>query len=309
MIEDLPFDNSERAESDGFVPSITHSTTLFNKLGIKISKIITCDGKSVYFLNHWEITLPMPLLVNTIIISSMVVYFKVCLIYLERSKFFNYSLMFFGIMFIVSYFSIIREGPGFLPYYFPLKYTGKIAENDYLAGYATSRCKIIYAQTKLIRKQVSFFTSVRRFVLRPDHFCGWTGSFIGKKNHKFFFLFNFWGAIYCTDFTVNCIMALIDLMKAYLSDNKHLILCIIYTVLGIIFSLFTSSFVFSTIAETAENTTQFEKMRKRKSTKGKKSIREAFEEIFGSASKWYLWLLPVSAFGGESADELVKKME
>ena len=216
---------------------------------------------------------------------------------------------------------IIIESPGYLPSYYPLNVYKQnkndkenkqnIKNNDdihTLQGFATTIEEYQYGKIKQPFGRVGIFNITRRFVLRPDHFCGWTGTFIGKRNHKLFFLFNFWGMIYCTIFAFEAIMSIINQLNGYSLSEIDFALTLIYFIAGTFFALFTGSFAITTILETWNDSTQYEMHSRNKGNKMQKTknIKKNFESIFGPFNKFYLWLLPIPAFSGIDNDELIK---
>lgn len=254
-----------------------------------------------HFVNHWECHCVMPTLVLTIIYSSLLVYF-IC----QRRPLpdiFGWKmtvyLTFTAILFGYSYILTILTGPGYLPYYFPLRNPNDSGDScDSLSGMVTSEEQLFYVKNIKLPRRTGYFKSTRRVVIRPDHFCGWTTSFIGKKNHKLFFLFNFWGLCYICPFTICSIIAAVNLGP----DEKRIpemIFCIIYAILGFMFGMMTGSFAFSMCCEFSENVTTLETMkgaRKGKPRKRRNPCLDNWEEVFGPASKMYMWLIPTPAF-------------
>jgi hypothetical protein len=70
------------------------------------------------------------------------------------------------------------------------------------SGIVASQKQVEWIETQTKPNRCIFSMSARRIVIRPDHFCGWTASWIGIRNHKFFWLFNFWGFVYISIFLI-----------------------------------------------------------------------------------------------------------
>jgi hypothetical protein len=200
-----------------------------------------------------------------------------------------------AILFGYSYIKVILLGPGYLPFYFPYANPNNPDRaTDALSGMVTNSEQEFYVKNLKLPPRTRFFKSARRIVIRPDHLCSWTTSFIGKKNHKLFFLFNFWAVIYISGFTIATLLTIIRL--AVEGDVVlQLIICVIYLFLGFSFAILTGNFAITGIIEISMNQTTFEGM-KNISRNNKKSCIGNWEEVFGSRRRWYLWLLPISAF-------------
>jgi hypothetical protein len=200
-----------------------------------------------------------------------------------------------ALLFGYSYVQVILLGPGYLPFYFPYTNPNNPSPSaDALSGMVTNIEQEFYVKTLNLPARTKFFQSARRIVIRPDHLCAWTTSFIGKKNHKLFFLFNFWGVVYVTGFTIATLRTIVGIA----GDDEvvfQLIVCVIYLILGASFAILTGSFAVSGIWAISSNETTFETMKK-ESRRTEKSWIGNWEEVFGSREQWYLWLVPVPAF-------------
>lgn len=291
----------------GPYPALTEWKPICSCMGCDLNYI---PKKKTYFLNHWKVTLVAPLLVSFIIISSFLVYMIIHRIILRHTQFWVVVMTLYMLLFITSYIMIIIEGPGFLPYYYPLEVTprrdGKI---DYLSGVVTTQRQMEFVEMQPKMDRVRFFKSVGRFVIRPDHLCGWTGSFIGQKNHKLFFLFNFWGCIYIFHFFIFSLMSVQKQMTQMLPTILQLTITIVYILLALFFLFMTGSFAFTSLRNFTLNLTQFELMSGETESTHNNGIRKNFEEIFGPLNTFYLWLFPIGAFHGVNPARLARKME
>lgn len=208
-----------------------------------------------------------------------------------------------ALLFGISYIATILTGPGYLPFYYPLQNTSPNGDvPDYFSGMVTNEEQLVYVKNMKLPKRTGYFSSTRRIVIRPDHFCGWTTSFIGKKNHKLFFLFNFWGITYISVFTVCSVIAAVNI-GSKTSQIFAMIISIVYAMLGFVFGLLTGNFACSMLCEFSENVTTFEDMQRHRNKGNAEKVPTYdkgccfnWEEIFGSRTKWYLWMLPIPAF-------------
>ena len=260
------------------------------------------------FLNHWEVSLCMPITVISIIYSSYFIYLLDFFLILSFSWKSFLVMLIFLILYTISYFQVIIEGPGYLPYYFPNpppKLNNlKNNEKDYLSGVAATQEQIDYAKSNIHIPRTHFFKSARRVVIRGDHFCEWCACFIGKKNYKLFFLFNFWGSLYIGYFGYSIINAIIKSVNFKNPNVFMLIMNMLYTVIVVFFFIFQMYFILDSLKSIWTDVRDYESlikdkkdpviMSKRKQIK--KSKLELFEEVFGNRSQWYLWLIPIGAY-------------
>ena len=249
-----------------------------------------------YFINHWKIQYCPVFFVILLMISSVFIYFLKIYPLLGISHVFSIIIIIFFIFFFISYISIILVGPGYLPYFYPMELNLRNnSQIDYLSGIVSNIEQENYVKQQPKLKRAGFFQKAKRIVLRPDHFCGWTGSFIGKKNHKLFFLFNIWGTLYISSFIILDFMALMKITSKN-NDTIGLIICFISLILCLSFILMTGGFSFQLPFSITQNRTQFERMYKDNTDYRKGTCIENWEEIFGSSDKWYFWIFPISPF-------------
>jgi hypothetical protein len=289
------------------VPPMTEWQARFRFCGLSVNYVPVLR---TWFLEHWEIHIAMPLTVLFIIYSSLAVYLT-CELRCCPDKFgfkFTAFLVVTSILFGYCYGQTILIGPGYLPFYYPLANpNSRSGTDDYMSGMVTNPEQEFYVKNLTLPERTAFFRSARRVVVRPDHFCGWATSFIGKKNHKVFFLFNFWGLIYTTAFSIATLIAIIDVLQ---NEDAVLetIFCIIYLILGIPFALLTGSFVCSMTYEFTINRTTFEGMKQNEAANERGGTCIAnWEEVFGPREKWYLWLIPILPFDTDDDRTLVAR--
>jgi len=284
-------------DSEVSLPSSTKWDPVCSFCGFDLNYVKSIKA---YFLNSWEVSLCFPIVVSFIIISSYFVFLFCHLKYNPKIGMFSFLFMtIFMFFFICSYYKTFLEGPGYLPFHYPYKLESQhIGKKDYISGIVTSPEQLIYIENLPVIPRAKYFKSARRIVIRPDHYCMWVASFVGKRNHKFFFLFNFWGVVYISLFMVSSISTLMLMLK---DSNmvSMLLITITYLVFGLFFLMMTSMFVFEMLCDITSNKTQFEKMRKKRSFSPQhysKSCVENWEDVFGSVERWWTWFLPVNQF-------------
>lgn len=247
-----------------------------------------------YYINHWEIRVYPPIIVSSLVFFSYYVYMSTIRHVLDLSNIWAIILTIYMFLFLLSYFMTIYEGPGYIPFYYPMEITNR-SDNakDYLSGLVVNKRQKQYLDCQRYPPRTSYFSSVNRIVIRPDHFCGWVGSFIGKRNHKLFFLFNFWGSFYIGHFSVLCTLAA---FKTYEMNEKiDMFVTTASSILSIFFFLFlTGYFVVISCIQFSLNYTFFEYIKRRQ--RCTKNYISNWEEVMGSRDKWYLWLIPIGAF-------------
>lgn len=285
------------------IPDITQWDHLCSFLCFDFNRV---RGTRDLYCNEWKVMLCPPLYVVILIIVSILFYLFSIRSYLSFANIgIDILMVFTNLIFFTSYLLTIFEGPGFLPYFYPLQLTKRSdGLPDYLSGVASNKQQEEYVKMKPRMNRVGFFQTVSRYVIRPDHFCGWTGQFIGKKNYKLFILFNFWGMIYLGLFTAFDICAIVKNLSNQDPDVFPLVLSMLLLMQSVLFTFLTTSFFIAGLINTHTNTTQLEQMKKNSPSFRKSSCCENWEEVCGSREKWYLWILPIPAFHDKSPEYL-----
>jgi hypothetical protein len=102
-----------------------------------------------------------------------------------------------------------------------------------------------------------FSSSARRYVLRPDHPCLWTASWIGKLNHKFFLLLNIYGIMDCGCVGAFSARYAIDVFR-HREVTFLAILFALFAVAGIAFIGLTGRFCINSLRLGIHNRTNWE---------------------------------------------------
>jgi len=260
-----------------------------------------------YFINHWMVHCCPGIFVIILTIISATIYGFFVIPYLPFSSILVHTLIFFfAIMFLVSYMMVIIEGPGYLPFYYPMELNDM---NDpsakYLSGVVSNMEQEAYVKSQPKLKRAGYFNKAKRYVIRPDHFCGWTGTFIGKRNHKMFFHFNIWGSLYLFSYLILISLSIYNNVTTKFAVNQILICFpMIFTALPFVFM--TIAFTVDIIHAFSKNQTQFERMQYLDTNYSKGSCLANWEEVCGPSSKWYCWLIPYPPF--QESDPVLYQM-
>jgi hypothetical protein len=155
------------------------------------------------FLGHWEISLGMPLFVYSLILTSYLLAMLCLVPYFDH--FWWFFAIFFSVIFAVfsfCYAKVIIDGPGYFPFYWPLPGPQNLSDSEMASlfrgselspsGIVSTQEQHLWVKPRKKPNRCIFSTAARRIVIRPDHFCGWTSTWIERRNHKFFILFNAW---------------------------------------------------------------------------------------------------------------------
>lgn len=321
MISDKEFD----VEDPSFPGFSTWERTKF----CCTNNAVIVHNVDAIFLGHWEVNLPFPIAVSVIIIGAYLI--EMTLILPDYGKpgivlAPIVSVLFF--LFIYSYYRIIIDGPGYLPFYWPMSHTNSshqsnidshindssqnndsssLLHSDDLSpsGIVSNKKQHNWAKKRPRPPRSTLSTEGRRFVLRPDHICGWTSSWIGKRNYKFFLLFNFWGFIYIIIYLTLNTIEIIKLIQAEI-PSPVIIIFFIFGFLAIIFMVLTGSFVISHSFQMFKNITSWEEWKNVDSSAYDQGCIKNTEDVCGPISKWYTYLLPISPWVEKTNYELIR---
>ena len=267
-----------------------------------------------HFWKEWEFQPLIPFIVLGLLITNFIIYLFFSFEYLEKWNILIIPcFLFFGILFSYSYIRVITDGPGYFPFYWSLgenipqdlrhshvPLLGTVSPSGYISTFEQDDWA--RSHPKPGRSIVS--GSAHRIVLRPDHFCGWTTVWIGKRNFKFFVLFNFYGMFYLL---TSIIAGGIGAYKQYqISLSFSALIQALFVVLSLMFFLLTVSFVFSGILSAITNTTTWEKYNKIKSYD--MGLRKNLEDAFGPGS-CFKWFIPFSPWTNYTNEELASQYD
>ena len=291
-----------------------------------------------YFWGEWEFQPFMPGFVLFLIISSYIVGIIFCFPYFRFESIILIPVItFLFLMFLISYIQIIRIGPGYFPFYWGAKQylkaqnpgdvTGTLLTQDQVIpgddhsdlllgdngiicpkdGLMTSSEQYTWAHQLKRPERAVLARSARRIVLRPDHLCDWTTVWIGKRNHKLFMLFNFYGFIYLT---IYCIYMSRRVLKIFW-DFSHIgtiLVITIYCVLSFAFAILTISFVCSTVYDLRHNQTSWESWNNIQiPAYDRGSLMNNLEDVCGPSTHIIDWFKPISPFSSLSNEELANQ--
>lgn len=297
-------------QEDGFPGYTEYSSE--NYCGCKVVKI---PSLNVTFLNEWEVSLEFPVVVTFIIMSSYFLCVCSMLPNIEdASSIWYYLISVLAFLFQYSYIRVISDGPGYLPFYYPLPgpHEGD-DEGPLLNDMETSPSGIIsrkeqytWAKKHPRPNRCIVSAQARRMVIRPDHFCDWTQTWIGKRNHKFFLLFNIWGFLYIILFSIIGMLAIMFVLQ---SGKQPFMSCIyfLYVFIGILFAMLTGTFMCSHCSSLCDNVTSWEEWNHIDPNRYNDGCVTNCEDVCGSAKQWYCWPCPYSPWKGVTNEELLER--
>ena len=263
---------------------------------------------------HWRMNFKKPILISIFMLASLVFFFLDTSSSISWGHSFptdtlmktSYSLISVVFFFVaLSYFLIIFIGPGYMPYNWCISKQNEYDFETMMSSIAVYNEQMLYGQTHERPERSSFSTDARRFVMRADHFCWWTESWIGLKNQRYFILLTFWFSVYCLLYIGFRYFWAYDIIKTCIDENKF-----DFTSLpGWIFVVaFMGLFVFSirlflvSIVNLSKNITLIEKWKSQKAQKpivsytpGRKTLDNC-QDVCGPKECLLLWPFPFICF-------------
>lgn len=263
----------------------------------------------VYYWGRWECKPWTPLLVLFLFIGSFCVYCTCGMIYMKIEGYiFAFVLFCLLIITVVSYIRVMYDGAGYYPFYWAKRKQqesmGIIVDEDdeSVAGILSKTEQYHWAQLYARPGRSMLSRSARRFVLRPDHFCGWTASWIGKRNHKFFMLFNGYGSLYLLLYFIGAIRSLVSHFVARRIIQSAFLL--LFCMVALMFLYLTMKFFFGALFLARVNKTNWEDWNSINTSRfDKGSLLLNLEDICGDGSRC-CWFCPTSPWKGKSNSEI-----
>ena len=264
-----------------------------------------------FFFKYWEINLTFPIIVVILTLLGVIIFFFINFPFILSIKvriFCTLCFLFSLVMFLWSYFAAVLMDPGFLPYDWFATQRTKYSYQEQLEGLAINFNQIGYAESHQRPVGSCFSRTFGRFVLRPDHVCGWVANWIGKRNHKQFILLLFWGGIFSL---LLCIFRFLPMLyiKEYPSNIEFY--ANLTFVFECLFALGLNSGWISQLVELCANQTQLQRMKKLRDPSfiiPKTSKIDGLRQVFGYDILIF-WFIPTPAFGDVIPFELEEPIQ
>lgn len=152
--------------------------------------------------NHWILSPVKPIIIALIFILFYCSEIYQIIEYSKDSSNRLYAWIAVGVIsvvflfLVVSYFGIIIRGPGYLPYNYSYTHKKKLDWKEVINTFAVYKEQADFARRNPRPPRSSFSVTARRFVLRADHFCLWTESWVGLNNYRYFLLMTFYAFLF-----------------------------------------------------------------------------------------------------------------
>lgn len=252
------------------------------------------------FWEHWEASPWMPLFV--ISFSTLVIVVYIVMSSIHHAVVSLYLLIFdlplLG-MFIFSFFQVIIIGPGYYGYDWPWNGLSDPGPEGVLTK--SEQYEIIQRLPRPPRS--NFFRSARRYVARPDHFCDWVSSWIGKRNMKAFILMTSYGFLSCLSIVISSIPIFVVLINKELIWTSILLGALMIVVC--VFALLTLSFTVELFAGACKGVTTWEHNNNINIQDFVRDRKWNLSEVFGDTSCIY-WFFPTDPWKGIPTNELME---
>ncbi|OHT06126.1 DHHC zinc finger domain containing protein [Tritrichomonas foetus] len=219
------------------------------------------------------------------------------------------------LLFLTSYLQTICIGAGFYPFYW---YQKQLEPNNELfsnhddnspSGIITTEEQYNWAKSKPRPPRSVISREAERIVLMPDHFCGVSSSYIGKRNLKFFTVFNLYAALFCGLLISYSLRLIIVQIRDHGWVWKfHFLFAFVTIIVGLQLGGMALMFFGNVCYNTVGGATTLEKSMFFGNTKERfdRGVKKNFEIIFGSWWCLPCWICPIGPFWCKTNDEIME---
>jgi len=240
-----------------------------------------------YFFKHWEVKPAAPIAIVVIVIfGNLVFYYSVGRYILSETIMISkiVLLLILSTLFLISYLNTVFFDPGFIPYNWYLTKKNSYSWEEQINNIAFTEDHFkIQANAFDKPPNCSFSKTYGRYIIRGDHICGFVANWIGKRNHKQFFLMQLYG------FLLSLTFIIFYLIPSTKESLRYDYLQSIAMFLQFVFLLYTIGNGLTTYVDFLNGSTSIQQW------KGihvvKKPWKEQMREVFGNDSMIF-WLLP-----------------
>jgi hypothetical protein len=259
-----------------------------------------------HFIRHWELSPLMPSVVLFIMLSSYAIFGGLALPRLTVTESISILIVLslFLVLFLSSYLRIICTGPGYFPIYWQAGLGAPDPDDIYeISGIVSTPEQKEFVETHDPPPRSTFSRQARRYVLRPDHVCGWAASWIGKCNHKYFILFNLYGILYCGLFGAYAGRPAVEMFMQKQISAAAIVMGL-YCIIACFFVLFTGRYLVNAVGNAISGITMWESWNQYQASQfDRGSALLNLEDVMGQGPSWR-WICPVEPFPGRRGIEL-----
>lgn len=272
------------------------SGSIFEDKSILCFRLAYFPVPEIYVLGHWIIRWFRPLLLFVLFVYEVTVGALDCVKYVPDRGWRAAFLVLISIAdlcVLISYVATIARGPGYLSYNYNRVDGTEDSWESRMANFVTYQEQLDFAKQNEKPPRASFSISARRYVLRADHYCLWTESWIGLRNLRYFTLVMSWAFIS----GVLWILAHFWWFKNNLLhfEVRHL-LTYVGLIVVIVMIVFSTYYLFKSLVNLKNNVTFIEKWKNSATNFKKDNCLDNFAEVCGSKKYCPLWIFPCIPF-------------
>lgn len=217
------------------------------------------------------------------------------------SRYCIYSVLCFVLLCVLmSYLLIIMKGPGYVPYNWCQTRRMNYDFNYMMSNLAFTDQQYSFALNSDHPERSYFSKKMKRYILKADHYCYWSSSWIGANNFRFFILFLIWYLLYDIFYIVIHIKFVLIMVKMFKTNNFDKLLYMvpgfIYLFAYLILSVLVSYHLFQGVYKIVKNRTQLEIWSNIYPVLPQRTVIENCELSCGHKKFMLFWIFPFCTF-------------
>ena len=272
------------------------SGSIYDDKSFLCCKLAYFPVADIYILGHWIVKLYRPLFLFVLFTYDLAIGIYDCLNFIPNNTWKIVFLVLLSVLnfnLLISYLSTIGHGPGYMSYNYNKVDGTEDTWYSRMSNIVTYQEQMDFAKQNERPPRASFSVNARRYVLRADHYCYWTESWIGLKNLRYFTLTLFWSIIS----GVAWILSHIWWFKNEVINFKFIhILTYVGILITIILILFSAYYLTLSLKNLKDNITFIEKWKKTATNYKKDNCLDNFAEVCGQKKYCPFWIFPCFPF-------------
>jgi hypothetical protein len=252
-----------------------------------------CGEWKTYFLNVIFVCLLFLIIYASLVLDIIIKPVD----YFQQHTNIKYCLIgvvsFLFLMLAFSYFATIVIGPGYYPFNWAETKKREYSWEEQMDGVAVNDDQVEYVAQNDHPVRCSWSKEARRYVIRADHFCKWTKTWVGVKNHRYFILTTLYCFLFCTFDLLGLLPEVLTNIKSKTTTSITIrISASILIIVDLLMIFFSLKLLFPSLINLSKNITQTEKHNKKICDYSKPTCLDNFEEICGPKNAILCWIFP-----------------